>query len=86
MVWRVELADTAVRQLSKIGTADARRIIKFLRDRLERSDNPRQLGKALKGSNLWRYRVGDYRLIASIEDDQVRVLVVQIGHRRDVYR
>ncbi|MBV5346016.1 MAG: type II toxin-antitoxin system RelE/ParE family toxin, partial [Rhodoferax sp.] len=67
----------------------ARRITAFLRDRLAVSDDPRSLGEALKGSQLgefWKYRVGDYRIIACIEDGALRVLVVRIGNRKEVYR
>ena len=87
MAWRIDLSDTARKQLSKIDRTEARRITAFLREGLEPMDDPRQLGSALKGAGkLWRYRVGDYRIVASIEDDRVRVLVVRIGHRREVYR
>lgn len=87
MIWRIDLSDTARKQLSKLGKPEAKRITRFLRERLEPLDDPRLLGQALKGTvDLWRYRVGDYRIIASIEDDQVRILVVRIGHRREVYR
>ncbi len=89
MAWRIDLSDTATKQLSKIGRPEAKRIVAFLRDRLAPLDDPRQLGHALKGAayaDLWRYRVGDYRIVASIEDEQVRILVVRIGHRREVYR
>ena len=80
MAWRIELTDEAVKQLKKIGHADAKRI--------QPLEDPRQLGKPLTGQlgELWRYRVGNYRLIASIEDDEIRVLVVRIGHRSKVYR
>lgn len=67
----------------------ARRLSRFLFDRLARLDNPRSIGEALKGSelgDLWKYRAGDYRIIASIEDKLVRILVVRIGNRREVYR
>lgn len=85
MAWRIELTDEAVKQLKKIGHADAKRI---LRGRIQPLEDPRQLGKPLTGQlgELWRYRVGNYRLIASIEDDEIRVLVVRIGHRSKVYR
>jgi mRNA interferase RelE/StbE len=87
LAWRIDLSDTAKKQLSKIGRPEAKRITAFLRERLEPTDDPRQLGSALKGAgNLWRYRVGDYRIVASTEDERVRVLVVRIGHRRKVYR
>ncbi len=67
----------------------ARRILAFLHGRITLLDNPRSIGEALKGSRLgdfWKYRVGDYRIIANNEDDALRVLVVRIGNRREVYR
>jgi len=88
LAWRIELTDEAVKQLKKIGHADAKRIRDYLRGRIQPLEDPRQLGKPLTGQlgELWRYRVGNYRLIASIEDDEIRVLVVRIGHRSKVYR
>lgn len=89
MVWRVELSPLAQKNLDSIDPPSARRILKFLAERVAPLDDPRSIGEALKGSRLgefWKYRVGDYRLIASIEDQQVSVLVVKIGNRREVYR
>lgn len=88
MVWRIELTDEAVKQLKKMGHTDAKRIRDYLRSRIQPLEDPRQLGKPLTGqfSELWRYRVGDYRIIASIEDEEVRILVIRLGHRRDIYR
>ena len=89
MAWKIELDPGAERELSKLDPPIARRILGFLRDRLATLDNPRSIGEALKGSKLgefWKYRVGDYRLIASIEDHEVRILVVRIGNRREVYK
>lgn len=89
MAWRIEFDESAKRDLAKLDKPIARRITAFLRERVAALDDPRHIGEALKGSQLgelWKYRVGDYRLIANIEDDAVRVLVVRIGHRRDVYR
>ena len=65
----------------------SRRILKFLYERVEKLDDPRTIGGRLQGtlSGLWRYRVGDYRLICSLEDDRLVVLVLRIGHRREVY-
>lgn len=88
MVWRIEITATAEKQLSKIGAANSKRVIAFLK-RTSLSDNPRQTGKALRGTklgNLWRYRVGDYRIICNIRDGELIVLVLEIGHRRDIYR
>lgn len=89
MAWRVELAADAARELEKLDKQVARRILKFLHERVASLEDPRSIGEALKGSRfgeLWKYRQGDYRIIASIEDDVVMVLVLRIGHRREVYR
>ena len=76
------------KQLSKIDSTDARRIAAFLRERID-TDDPRRSGKPLHGTRfkeIWRYRVGDYRLICQLQNDRLVVLVVEIGHRREVYR
>lgn len=89
MAWKIELDPAVIRELRKIDQQQARRILAFLHERLAPLDDPRSIGEALKGSRLgiyWKYRVGDYRVISSIEDDAVRILVVRIGNRRDVYR
>ncbi|MFQ5661545.1 MAG: type II toxin-antitoxin system RelE/ParE family toxin [Gammaproteobacteria bacterium] len=88
MGWRVELSDAAVKALRKIDPQAAKRIIRFIRERILTADDPRAYGKALQGElrTYWRYRVGAYRLICHIEDETLRVLVVRIGHRKDIYR
>ena len=89
MAWRVELDPAAERELAKLDRQVARRILTFLQDRLAPLDDPRSLGGALRGSqlgNLWKYRVGDYRIIASIEDGAMTILVVRVGNRGDVYQ
>lgn len=89
MAWRVELAPAAERELGKIDTQHVRRILMFLHERVATLDDPRSIGEALKGSRLgafWKYRVGDYRVIANIEDGALHILVVRIGNRREVYR
>jgi mRNA interferase RelE/StbE len=89
LAWRIEFSGTAVKQLSKLGKPEAKRITVFLRERIMPLADPRQTGKALRGAelgNFWRYRVGDYRLICDLQDDRLIVLVVEIGHRSDVYR
>ena len=87
-VWRIEFDRAAVRDLRKLGVDAERRVLRFLRERIAGSDDPRRLGHALTGdrSGLWRYRVGDYRIVAAIEDQRFVVLVVTVGHRREVYR
>jgi len=67
----------------------AKRILRFLEERIAPSDNPRLLGEALRGSNLgefWKFRIGDWRLICSVQDEHIVVYVLRIGHRREVYR
>ena len=88
MAWTIEYTQTARKQLQKLDKPVARRILDFLDDRVAKQSDPRRLGKALSGplGNLWRYRIGDYRLICDIDDKAVCVLVLRIGHRREVYR
>ncbi len=89
MAWTVELSETADRELAKLDPQHRKRILKFLRSRVAVLGNPRSLGEALHGSDLgefWRYRVGDYRLICRVEDDRLLVLVLRVGHRREIYR
>ena len=88
MAWKVELDNAAVRDLGKLDQQTARRILAFLHGRVATLDDPRSIGETLKGSRLgefWKYRVGDYRVIARIEDDALRVLVVRVGSRGKVY-
>ena len=89
MAWKVELDPAAERELGKIDQQTARRILTFLHGRVAQLDDPRSIGEALKGSRLgafWKYRVGDHRIIASIEDGALRILVMRIGNRKEVYR
>ena len=89
MAWQIEFDRAAERELGKLDPQVAKRILLFLHERVAHLDDPRSIGEALKGSRLgdfWKYRVGDYRLISSIEDGALRILVVKIGNRREVYR
>jgi mRNA interferase RelE/StbE len=89
LAWQIKFDDASKRDLAKLDKQFARRITKFLRERVAVLDDPRSIGEALKGSKLgefWKYRVGDYRIISSIEDGALRILVVKIGNRREVYR
>lgn len=89
MAWRIEFSEGAKKALSKLDKPVARRIVDFLEERVTMLDDPRSIGEALSGSNLgefWKYRVGDSRLICSIQDQMVTVFVVKIGNRREVYR
>ena len=88
MVWRIEFDQAAKKELLKLDPQVARRILAFLNKKLLNVQDPRSLGEALRGSrlgNLWKYRVGDYRVIANIEDNVLCILVVRIGNRRQVY-
>jgi len=86
LVWTIDY--TAKSQLRKLDKQAARRILDFMDELVAGRDNPRNSGKALTGplGGLWRYRAGDFRIICEIQDDALRVLVVQLGNRRDVYR
>lgn len=88
MAWTIEYTDTARRQLRKIDKQAARRVLDYMEKRVAPLDDPRSLGKALRGplGDLWRYRIGDYRVICELHDMQLRVLVVRVGDRKDIYR
>jgi mRNA interferase RelE/StbE len=86
-LWHVEFDRDAARDLRKLGAQAQRLILRYLRQRIATTADPRRFGKPLVGDlkSLWRYRVGDYRIVASIEDDRFVVLIVTVGHRREVY-
>jgi mRNA interferase RelE/StbE len=86
-IWRVEFDRDAARDLRKLGAVAKRAILGYLRQRIATAEDPRRFGKALTGDlkGLWRYRVGNYHIVASIEDDRFVVLSVTVGHRREVY-
>ncbi|MCZ7446084.1 type II toxin-antitoxin system RelE/ParE family toxin [Agrobacterium tumefaciens] len=89
MIWTIEYHTLVQKEMRKINPEVRRRIRSFLHERLAALDDPRQTGAALQGSelgNFWRYRVGDYRIICDIQDHKLVVLVVEIGHRREIYR
>jgi len=87
MIWKVEFDDRARKELRKLDKQTQDRILKWLRTNLATEEDPRRTGKSLKGrmKGLWRYRVGDYRIISQIQDEQILILVIRIGHRRDIY-
>jgi mRNA interferase RelE/StbE len=89
MTWNVEFSDSAAREIAKLDPQHRNRILKFLQTRVAKLQDPHSIGQALQGPKLgefWKYRVGDYRLICKIEDERLLVLVVRIGHRREIYR
>jgi mRNA interferase RelE/StbE len=85
---RIEITRTATKRITKLDPQAQKSIVRFLRERLAGADDPRQWGRALQGEKrgLWRYRVGDYRLICDIQDRKITILVLELGHRKDVYR
>ena len=89
MAWRIEVSESAAKQLRKLDPQVARRILTFLRDRLAPLDDPRCLGEALRGKefgDFWKYRVGDWRIIADLDDGVMLITVIRLGYRREVYR
>jgi mRNA interferase RelE/StbE len=89
LVRQIALSETAQKQLAKLERPVAQRIGSLLRERVAVLDDPRSIGEALKGSELgefWKYRIGDWRLICKIRDQQILIAVLSLGNRREVYR
>ena len=89
MAYSVELSESANRELGKLDPPHRKRILKFLYQRVAKLEDPRSVGEALHGAQFgefWKYRIGDYRLICKIEDDRLLVLVLRVGHRKEIYR
>ena len=89
MSWAIEFDRQGKRDLDKLDTQVRNRILRFLLGRVALLEDPRSIGEALRGTELgdfWKYRVGDYRIIAKIEDRKVQILIVRVGNRREVYR
>ena len=88
MAWKVEIADVAESQLMRLDTPVRNRILNYLHERIEGCKNPCHFGEPPKASKagLWRYRVGDFRVICEIQDKRLVVLAIAIGHRREVYK
>ena len=87
MTWKIEIDERALKELKKLGHEAQREIIKYLKERVAKSENPRTSGKSLVGNfaGLWRYRLGQYRIICQIKDKELIVLIIRIGHRKDIY-
>ena len=85
MSYTIRFTPKAAKQVGKLDSGAAKRIRDFLEQKLSRLDNPRQLGKRLVNEEFWRYRVGDYRILTYIDDDQILILIVEVAHRREVY-
>ena len=89
MAWIIKYAESASKQFKKLDKQTALRVLDYMDERVAALDDPRALGKNLKGPKIgeyWRYRVGDIRVICNIVDEQMMVLVIEIGNRREVYR
>lgn len=87
MAWTINYSNRALKSLRKMDKQNARRIVDFMNLRIAVAVDPRQSGKPLKGEfgEFWRYRVGDYRVLCEIRDDELVILAAMIGHRREVY-
>lgn len=87
MTWIVEFDDAAVKELRRLDRQTQRSILRYLRERIATDEDPRRFGKPLSRQlvGLWRYRIRDYRVICNIEDDKLIVLVLRVGHRKDIY-
>jgi mRNA interferase RelE/StbE len=89
LAWRIEVSETAEKQLAKLDKPVAKRLRSFLIERLAPLDDPRSIGQALRGSELgefWKYRVGDWRLVCQIKDAKILITVIRLGNRREIYR
>lgn len=87
MTWKIEWDDRARKELRKLDSSIQKEILGYLRSRIGESSNPRIFGQSLSGNKagLWRYRIGNYRIICRIEDDALVVLVIGVGHRKEIY-
>jgi mRNA interferase RelE/StbE len=87
LAWKIEFDIDVEKDLKKLGHTAQKRIINFLKEKIRLAENPRLLGKPLSGDliGVWRYRVGDYRILAKIEDENFIILIIHVGHRKNVY-
>lgn len=88
MTWTIEYIKSAQKTVRKIDPQTRQRIREYLEERVALLDDPRQLGKPLSGqlSEFWRYRIGDHRVICELQDEKLVVLVVRVGHRKEIYK
>jgi mRNA interferase RelE/StbE len=87
VIWTINFSEVALKQLKKLDKQTAQRIVDYLTKRVSLTENPKLLGKALLFSKigLWRYRIGDYRVICKINDAAITILVLELGHRKNIY-
>jgi mRNA interferase RelE/StbE len=89
MAWVIEISNQAKKSLKQLDPQAAKRVLNFLFERVAMLDDPRAIGEPLRGAKLgeyWKYRVGDYRIIAQLKDGVLQVVVMQIGHRKEIYK
>ncbi len=89
MTWNINYAMSVKKDIQKFDVSTRKRLKKFIEDRLAKMENPRTIGGALTGSKLgqfWKFRVGDYRIISEIQDKILTILIIEIGHRKEIYR
>ncbi|MCF7531779.1 type II toxin-antitoxin system RelE family toxin [Pseudomonas petrae] len=88
MAWTIKYTETAKKQLKKLDKQTARRVLDFMDERVAVRDDPCSVGKALTSpkGGLWRYRIGDLRVICDIQNGELTILVIELGNRREVYR
>lgn len=84
MSFAIRFTPNVAKQVRKLDPTAAKRIRSFLEQKIAQLDNPRLLGKKLVNEEFWRYRVGDYRILTNIDDDQILILIVEVAHRREV--
>ncbi len=85
MFYEIKISNKADKTISKLDNLSKKQIINYIDNVLSKIPNPRLLGKQLKGSVLWRYRTGNFRLICKINDKELIILVLELGHRKDIY-
>ena len=88
MIWSIKFDPRAQKEFKKLDKNAQRRIIAYLKEKISCAEDPRLFGAALTGNKagLWRYRLGEYRIICQIKDDQFIVLVLKVGHRKSIYQ
>jgi mRNA interferase RelE/StbE len=88
LAWTISFTKTAVKQLAKLDKPTARLIVRFMEEKIAGSDDARRYGHALVGDQKgrWRYRIGDYRVLCELRDNELLVLVIEVGHRKEIYR
>ena len=88
MSYKLKFEKNALKSLKKIDSNQRILLMAWIQKNLDQCENPRSLGKALSGklNNYWSYRVGDYRIVVEIIDNELIIIIISIGHRRDIYK